>query len=942
VEKSILIIDGNSIINRAYFGLAGRAHMRAPDGTPTGALFAFMNIYYKFLEEVNPDFICVCFDLKAPTFRHKMYDDYKATRKPMPEDLAAQIPILKEILDSMGLPRIEMEGFEADDLIGSISKKSREKNMKAYILTGDKDDLQLVDENISVLMPITSKGQTTTKYFDVESVKDTYGIFPSQFIDLKAIMGDPSDNIPGVKGIGEKGAVKLLEKYETLEKIYENLEEIPENQSNKLKESNKMALLSKELATIKCDIPVDDFFDKIKTANPDNDSIYKLFNRLGFKSLLKKLDLDVPESVATDKENNEMLISNKKVLEVSIRQFISDFNLKNIFKFDLSLIINNKNEILDNKPEKKSNYTKEIIESSGIDENIFTGLFKSIIDFEDVGFICMSESVGNSFLININDNSFYKFSFDIFDEFILFLKENRIRLVGSELKEVIRRMKTDTKDLLLFDVSVAAYLLNQFEGKPSLERIAQSCGIGDLFFDEEISSNDRQQSLFDNDIEDKNIVNAKIDEDSKKYLSLLSRIAQIQFKMLADRQLLLLALNIEMPLVGILGEMEYTGFKVDEDVLNKFRLDFNERLKNLENSIYELTGEIFNINSTKQLSEILFNKLKLPTGKKGKNGYSTNSEVLEKLVDKHPVIKDVISYRQLAKLNSTFVEGLSNAINESDGRVHTTFQQILTTTGRLSSSNPNLQNIPIKLDEGREIRKAFVADEDYVLVDADYSQIELRLLACFSGDKNMIEAFINNDDIHRNTAQEIFDLPKEMITPAMRSIAKTINFSIVYGIGEYSLSADLGISMKEAGKYISEYHRKYPGVKPYFEKLISFAKKTGYVETLFKRRRYINELKSANRNISSFGERAAMNTPVQGTAADIIKIAMVIVHKRLKQENCRARLILQVHDELIIEAHKDDSKKVAIILSETMENAVKMSVPLVSQAQIKNNWFEKE
>ncbi len=934
MNKSILIIDGNSIINRAYFGLAGRTHMRAPDGTPTGALYAFMNIYYKFLEEVHPDYMCVCFDLKAPTFRHKMYNEYKATRKPMPDDLALQIPLLKKILDALGIARIELEGFEADDLIGSISKSSSVNNMKAFILTGDKDDLQLVDENISVLMPITSKGQTTTKYFDIKSVKDNYGILPTQFIDLKAIMGDPSDNIPGVKGIGEKGAVKLLEKYETLENIYSNLEEIPEVVSKKLNESKEIAFLSRELATIKCDIPVDEYFERIKTVNPDNDSIYNLFNQFGFKSLIKKLELEVPRLVASNKENHSEYITNKEILEIDTEEFYKIINLNNLYKFDFSYIYKDNS--------KPSEITRAIIESSGIDDGIFTELFKTIINYNDIGFICMVESGDNSFLLDINDNLFYKFSFDVFDDIILFLKNKKIRIICNEIKEIIKIMKTDTRDLLVFDVSVAAYLLNQFEGKPSLERIAHSCGVGDLFIDKEISPDNRQQSLFDNDIEDKNTDNAKADENAKMSINLLYKIAPVQFKMLSDRKLILLALNIEMPLVGILGEMEYTGFKVDEYVLNNFRLDFNERIKNLENSIYDLTGEKFNINSTKQLAEILFGKLKLPTGKKGKNGYSTNLEVLEMLIDKHPVIKEIISYRQLSKLNSTFVEGLSNAINKLDGRVHTTFQQILTTTGRLSSSNPNLQNIPIKLDEGREIRKAFVAEKDYVLVDADYSQIELRLLASFSGDKNMIEAFINNDDIHRNTAQEIFDLPKELITPAMRSIAKTINFSIVYGIGEYSLSADLGISMKEAGRYISEYHRKYPGVKPYFEKLISSAKETGYVETLFKRRRYINELKSANRNISSFGERAAMNTPVQGTAADIIKIAMVIVHNRLKKEKLRARLILQVHDELIIESHIDDSGKVANILSETMENAVKIAVPLVSQAQIKENWFEKD
>lgn len=899
--------------------------MKASDNTPTGALYAFMNMYYKFYEETKPDYACVCFDLKAPTFRHEKYDDYKATRKPMPDDLAVQMPILKEILDSLGIARVELEGFEADDLIGSIATYSGNIGWKTFILTGDKDDLQLVNDNTIVVMPISQNGQTSTFYYDAAAVETKYMITPSQFVDFKAIMGDPSDNIPGVKGIGEKGATELLVKYKTLDNVYNSIDEIPAKVADKLKASKEIAYLSHFLATIKCDIPVEEYFKAITDKMPDLDEAYHIFNRLGFKTFIRKLELTVPVKQNTDEAviiDEEWL--RKQIRDVTYNELILALQASDLYKF-------NQDSLQKSLKIYEDHFTKEFIQG---------------LQFEDNGFISLINESDVSVLIDFNGEYYARINMGIIKDVFDYFRESKIRTVCNEIKELLCKNRIDTYNLLVFDISVAAHLLNQIEGKPSIERIAEIClGSQYLHKENEVAAPvNTQQSLFDVNPslqdDNNNTLKQQLMETAKHHLSILNKIAAFQLSLLEQRNLLFLAMYIEMPLVGILAEMEFEGFKVDVEVLNQLNASFQKRIEDLDREIHLHAGTDFNINSPKQLADVLFNRLKLPTGKKGQTGFSTNSDVLEMLSDKHPIIKLITSYRQLSKLKSTFIEGLIKSIDPTDDRVHTTFNQTLTATGRLSSTNPNLQNIPIRQEDGREIRKAFVSKDGYTLVDADYSQIELRLLAAFSGDEQMVTAFINNDDIHMNTALEIFDLPRELITPSMRSIAKTINFSIVYGIGEFSLSADLGISMKEAKTYIEEYHKKYPGVKPYLNSLIQQAYEKGYVETLFHRRRYMNELKSANKNIRSFGERAAMNTPLQGTAADIIKIAMVLVHRRLREENCQAKLILQVHDELILEVIQDESSKASEILKQSMENSVLLSVPLIAEIKTKDVWFD--
>ncbi len=898
--------------------------MKASDNTPTGALYAFLNMYYKFYEETKPDYACVCFDLKAPTFRHEMYDGYKATRKPMPDDLAVQMPILKDILDTLGITRVELEGFEADDLIGSIATYSGNLGWKTYILSGDKDDLQLVNDNTTVVMPISQNGQTSTFYYDTKAVEAKYMLKPSQFVDFKAIMGDPSDNIPGVKGIGEKGATELLVKYKSLDNIYNSIDEIPAKIADKLKASKEIAYLSHFLATIKCDISVEEYFKAITEKMPDWDEAYHIFNRLGFKTFIRKLELSAPV-----KHNNEAVIideewNSKLIRDVSYNELVVALQASDLYKFNQD----------------------SLQKSIKIYEDHFTREFIHGLNFEDNGFISMINESDDTVLIDFNGEYYVRVNKGFLNDVFDFLRKSKIRIVCNEIKELLSKYKVDTYNLLVFDISVAAHLLNQIEGKPSIERIAEIC-LGEQYLHKEneaITPVNVQQSLFDvnpllQDDNDSKLTQQLIDQ-AKHHLSILNKIATFQLSLLEQRNLLFLAMYIEMPLVGILAEMEFEGFKIDVEVLNQLNESFQKRIEDLDREIHLQAGTDFNINSPKQLADVLFNRLKLPTGRKGQTGFSTDSDVLEKLADKHPIIRLITAYRQLSKLKSTFIEGLTKSIDPKDDRVHTTFNQTLTATGRLSSTNPNLQNIPIRQEDGREIRKAFVSKDGYTLVDADYSQIELRLLAAFSADEQMVNAFINKDDIHMNTALEIFDLPRELITSSMRSIAKTINFSIVYGIGEFSLSADLGISMKDAKTYIEEYHKKYPGVKPYLNSLVQQAYEKGYVETLFHRRRYMNELKSANKNIRSFGERAAMNTPLQGTAADIIKIAMVLVHRRLREENCRAKLILQVHDELILEVLQEDASKASEILKHSMENSVLLSVPLIAEIKTKIVWFD--
>ncbi len=928
LAETFLLIDGNSIINRAYFGLAGRNTMTAPDKTPTGALFVFLNMYFKYFQELKPDRVLVCFDLKAPTFRHRLYAEYKATRRPMPDDLAVQIPLLKEILDAMGIPRLEMEGFEADDLIGSAANRAESNGWHTFILSGDKDDLQLVSGGTTLLIPFTRNSGTVTETMDPDAVKEKYRVTPAQFVDMKALMGDPSDNIPGVRGIGEKGAAELISKYGSLEALYGSIGEIPGSAAKKLEENREMAFLSRTLSAIRRDIDLSGVIEGLKDRHPDEQRMLELFTRLGFRSLIQKLDLGgAARAAGGDGAQTSEAILRRGIRKAPFRELADRIRTAPLYRF----------------PEGTADEDADrLIDAGGIPPSYFTDEMKEILQPGRREFLCLHRISPRRALLDLGDADFHLLERSDYPALFDLAGHAGIRIVGFGMKQVLREAGSPVCDFPIFDVAVAGYLLNQAESEASFDRIAAGAGLRNGYHPEYFAGKPAasQQTLFDlpGHEQEEPEGSAKDRYD----LSILCEIAANQATLLKERGQMLLALHVEMPLVRILAEMERTGFRVDPEVLSDLSGEFTRQIARLESRIYEHAGGMFNINSPRQLGEVLFTRMGLPSGKKGPNGYSTSADVLEKLYGMHPVIREIMDYRERSKLKSTFLDGLAKSIDPADGRVHTTFNQTLTATGRLSSSSPNMQNIPVKTDVGREIRKAFTAAPGCVLADADYSQIELRLLADFSGDAQMSGAFIENDDIHMRTAEEIFDLPREMITPAMRSAAKTVNFSIVYGISDFSLARDLDLSVADAHRYIEEYHRKYPRVKPYLADLLKKAYADGYVETLFKRRRYVGELKSANRNIRSFGERAAMNAPVQGTAADIIKIAMVVLDRRLRSEGSGARLVLQVHDELILEVPEGEAERAAVFLRESMERAVRLRVPLLTDVKVSKNWFGEE
>lgn len=835
--EKLLIVDGNSIINRAFYAIK---YLTSKDGMSTGALYGFLNILMRKIEEEQPDYTAVAFDLKAPTFRHKEYSLYKAQRKGMPEELAMQMPIAKELLNAMNIAVLELEGYEADDIIGTVAATCERKNVLCQILTGDKDDLQLATDKTQIHLTVTTKGQTETKVYTSAEVLDRYSLTPTQFIDLKGLMGDPSDNIPGVKGVGEKTAISLLLKYGSVEGVYEHIDdgEIKGALYNKLKEDKEMAFLSKKLATIMLDVPLDFTLEDLK-AKPYNVAEFaKILDRLDFKTILKKLD--VAEEPA------------------AVVQTITRAG-----------------------------------DSCDVEEIIKTGELCYVLDADKV-FVKVNDEIAEFSDIQIlksifEDKNITKTAHNAKDD-IVFLSQIGIQFDG-----------------LGFDTAIAAYILDPAESEYNysdiIEKYLGSSAAKDI---------------------------TSILKLKEKLLSLIKENEQEQ-----------LYFDIELPLVTVLAKMQINGFKVDKQMLMDFSKKLSADIEGLENSIYMLAGEVFNINSPKQLGVVLFEHLGLPAQKKTKSGYSTNADVLNKLKKYHPIIECILDYRQLAKLKSTYADGLSSVINEKTGKIHSCFNQTITATGRISSTEPNLQNIPVKLELGREIRKVFVAsDSDHILIDADYSQIELRVLAHVAEDAKMREAFANDLDIHTQTASQVFGVAEFMVTPQMRSRAKAVNFGIVYGIGEFSLAEDIGTTRKEAKEYIESYLNTYTGVDKFMKDTVEFAKENGYVKTLFNRRRYIPEIKSSNFNIRSFGERAAMNAPIQGSAADIIKLAMIGVYNELKEKAPKSRLILQVHDELIVEAHVDEKETVTEIIKNQMEKAYALAVPLKVDVGIGENWYE--
>ena len=863
--KKLLILDSNSILNRAFYGVR---YLSAKDGTPTNAIYGFLNILLKLIKEQEPDYICAAFDVKAPTFRHKQYEGYKAQRKPMPEGLAAQMPLAKDVLRAMGVTILEKEGYEADDIIGTVARLCEESEISCFIATGDKDDLQLASDKTKVILTVTKSGYNETIIYDDKAVKEKYRVTPTEFIDVKALMGDPSDNIPGVKGVGEKTAMSLIEKHHSIEYIYENIDGIGLKGAmlQKMKDGRKMAFMSKELATINRNTPIEFNAEEcVFDGFENNGELYEILKRLELNSIIKKLDLSGGDNV---KENED------------------------IFK-DFSYQVGDKNMISGDK-------------------------VTVVLDFDGDNISSAAVGAGNNAVV-LNEQ----------DDIKELLEDDSIAKVMFDVKEAIVKLngRIDIKNIS-DDTAIAAYLVDPAKNEYTIEKLASEY-FGTVIEKPEV----KQLSLLDD-----------VETDRSEYLAKCAVALGVLNERIGDKikenGQEKLYQEVELPLVTVLAHLEINGFLVDDNQLKEFADKLGEKIDALTNEIYMLAGEEFNINSPKQLGVILFEKLELKPVKKTKTGYATNADVLEKLRDKHPIVNFIMEYRQLAKLKSTYCDGLRAVVNPNTHRIHSVFTQTVTVTGRLSSTEPNLQNIPTRTELGREIRKMFVAKDGYVLVDADYSQIELRVLAHIANDETMINAFRNNEDIHAVTASQVLGIPLEDVTKEQRSSAKAVNFGIVYGIGEFSLAQDLHISVKEAKAYIESYLEKYHGVRNYMESIKEQAKKDGYVKTMLNRIRYIPELKSPNYNIRQFGERVALNTPIQGTAADIIKLAMVRVDNRLINEGLKSKLILQVHDELIVEAHKDEVDKVKQILSEEMQSAMELNVPLKVDMSTGHSWYD--
>lgn len=846
----LMILDGNSIVNRAYYGIRT---LNAPDGTPTNAVYGFLAILQRLLDENGPDALCVAFDLPAPTFRHKQYAGYKAQRKPMPDDLAVQMPILKELLGAMGIKQLSAEGWEADDVLGTVARICEEADCNCEIVTGDRDSFQLITDKTDVLHVKSSKGKTETIDYDLEHFKSEYGFDPPLMVDLKALMGDASDNIPGVAGIGEKTALDLVRRYGTINAIYSGLDtlDIKETVRKKLAAGEDSARMSYELATISREAPVEfkpgDAVWKLEKST----ELLGILKRLGFNRFIEKWGLIEEQAGIAE------------VLEA------------------------------DNDLPKLHLDTAEMIERiTGAD-------YVAVLPGEDISTLTLCDGKA------------------VFKAEQITSGADWYRLIDALFSDGVRKVSHGVKDFMglalqnnaepkgfVFDTELAAYILDPTENSYPIERLAAR-HLG--------SHTSDVQAVY----ELYPVLEAKIGE------------------MGAEK----LYYDIELPLCRVLADMERAGFLVDRSALASYGESLVSGIGVLQEEIWRYAGHEFNINSPKQLGEVLFEELMLPAGKKTKTGWSTNADVLEKLIGKHPIINDILDYRMLTKLKSTYADGLIKVISP-DGRIHTNFKMTVTATGRLSSTEPNLQNIPVRKELGGEIRKMFVAQPGCVLVDADYSQIELRLLAHISGDETMKNAFLTGEDIHAVTASQVFGIPLDEVTPQMRSHAKAVNFGIVYGISAFSLAQDIGVRPREAQAYIDAYLEKYHGVREYMEQVIADAKEKGYVSTLFGRRRPMPELKSPNRNMRAFGERVARNMPIQGTAADIMKLAMVNTHRRMKAEGLASRLILQVHDELIAECPQEEAEHVKLLLEEEMSGAVELSVPLTANAKIGHSWAE--
>lgn len=868
--SKIVLIDGHSILNRAFFGLPDLTNA---EGLHTNAVYGFLNIMFKILEEEKPDYLTVAFDVHAPTFRHDMFAEYKGTRKPMAEELREQVPLMKDVLRAMGVKTVEKAGLEADDLLGTIANRCEQKGMEVVIISGDRDLLQLATEHVLIRIPKTKRTGTEIENYYASDVKEKYLVTPKEFIDVKALMGDTSDNIPGVPNIGEKTATKIIAQYGSIENAYEHVSELkPPRASKNLMEYWEQARLSKILATINVEAEFEYNVDDAELGNLYTEEAYAYFQRLQFKNFLSRFEIKME-----NKLEDHFHILNTKAEAVRVFEEAMEYD-----RIGLSVYKDTRNVL-----------------PLFADQAGFGGI---AISFDSEKTYCMKVE---------------QISFEWIKEQLQRLIHAGKEILVFDLKEKLEWMTEDAKEQdTFYDMTIAAYLLNPLKNDYTYLDVAQEH------------------------------LNVIVDEKSEleiracyeAYTAWKSQ--EVLFKKLEETQMMDLYKKIEMPLVFALYHMERNGVKVEADQLKAYGTELGEKIKELEVRIYEMAGENFNINSPKQLGVILFEKLGLPNGKKTKTGYSTAADVLEKLAADYPIVSSILEYRQLSKLKSTYADGLAGYISDLDGRIHGKFNQTITATGRISSTEPNLQNIPIRMELGRMIRKVFVPEEGYVFVDADYSQIELRVLAHCSGDEQLIKAYKEAKDIHRITASQVFHTPFEEVTDLQRRNAKAVNFGIVYGISSFGLSQDLSITRKEANEYIERYFETYPGIKAFLDQMVADAKTNGYVTTLFGRRRPVPELSSSNFMQRQFGERVAMNSPIQGTAADIMKIAMIEVDRALRKNQLKSKVVLQVHDELLLEAHVDELDQVKAILKESMETAAQLLVPLEIDMHEGKNWYE--
>ena len=888
----LMALDGNSIVNRAFYGVSQNLTTR--DGQPTNAILGFLNILNKLLDEVQPDALCVTFDRKAPTFRHLAYEGYKATRKGMPEELASQMPILKEVLAAMNIPMYELDGWEADDLLGTIARMDSEQGWETVVVTGDKDSLQLVTDQTTVKLVSTRMGRTTTKDMTPEAFREEYGFDPVHIIDLKALMGDTSDNIPGVKGVGEKTAMALVQRYGSIDLLYADMptpEMAPGTPAKpgvikKLEEGYESARMSYDLATIRTNAPIRFAAEENKRQPVNGPALYQLFLKLEFSKLIDKYGLTAPQGQGE--------AENEAVFEGTCQS--------------------------------------EIVTDPARMEELLE-LFRSrayvtCLPLPNLDGVCVEYGDGKDGLAAV----FLADRLECYNQFLRAFFSAEIKKAGHDIKPLMNTLLSEglSADGFVFDTAVAAYLLAPTDGSYDLEKL----GMTYFNFQPPKASEYLEEGAFG--------PLADLAVPLGAWLSHTALIAALHDTLgqrLKELGMWELYQNVELPLCQVLAEMEVEGFLIDRKALAEFGEVLAAGIEKLQESIYGHAGEKFNINSTQQLGKLLFDRLGLPPVKKTKTGYSTNAEVLEKLRGQHPIIEEILEYRQLTKLKSTYVDGLSKVI-APDGRIHTSFQNTVTATGRLSSVEPNLQNIPVRTELGAQLRKMFVAGPGKVLVDADYSQIELRLLAHIAQDEAMIEGFKSGEDIHTITASQVFGVPAEEVTPLMRRSAKAVNFGIVYGISSFSLSQDIGVTVAQAKEYMEKYFGHYAGVRAYMSDIVVKAREDGYVSTLMGRRRWVPELKSSNFNTRSFGERVALNAPIQGTAADIMKLAMIRVRDRLKAEGLEGKLVLQVHDELIVECPEHEAEQICALVQEEMDGVAALSVPLLAETQAGKAWSD--